>query len=202
MEGAVILLAAGNSERMGKPKQLLPYRGKTLLWQTARTALDAKIGRVMVVTGAADIDLQTALQDLELEWVHNEHWASGMATSIQAGLRKLLQTAPIPEAVLILVADQPYVTVALLQQLWERWKTSEQPMAACVYNKEPGTPALFSKDRFADLLELKGKKGAKKLLLAKPEEVATIAFPEGAIDIDTPADYEQLKNENEQGANR
>jgi molybdenum cofactor cytidylyltransferase len=96
------------------------------------------------------------------------------------------------DGVLIMVCDQPRVTVSLLQALVARQQESGLPIVASRYGDIKGTPALFHRSMFPLLLELKGDRGAGKLLADRPEKVATVDFPEGANDIDTMADYERL----------
>lgn len=200
MRGAVIVLAAGKSERMGSPKQLLPYRGRPLAAHAIGSALDSGIGPVVVVSGAVDLKVELGGIDnaqnrdqTPLIWVRNENWAAGIAGSIKAGLTHLLQLDDKPEAVLIMVADQPHADADLLKQLWQLWEGNEQSMAACGYDGIMGTPAVFGRSRFEALLALSGDAGARKILLTCPEDVVTLTFPAGAIDIDTPEDYEKLK---------
>ena len=96
------------------------------------------------------------------------------------------------EKIIITVCDQPFITSALFKQLYQTQNKSLQPIVACAYADTIGTPALFTQKYFDALLSLQGDEGAKKLLKSNAEDVASIDFPQGAIDIDTRKDYEDL----------
>jgi molybdenum cofactor cytidylyltransferase len=197
MQGAILLLAAGSSKRMGKPKQLLPYKGRTLLWHAANAAKMAKLGPVVIVTGELDAPIRKNLADLNLSFVQNQNWAQGMATSIVTGINYLTNLQTVPEAVLIMVGDQPAVNEALLKKLWLNWQESGKSIAASGYAEQVGTPAVFTQSLFSELLLLKGDAGAKKLIKKYPDQVHQVSFPDGLLDVDTPEDYEQLKKASE-----
>ncbi len=196
MNVPILILAAGGSRRMGKPKQFLTFRGKSLLQHAAEAALGAQTGKVYVVTGAEDKQIRGHLSGLALEFIYNPKWEEGIAGSIVLGLKGIWETAETGvkgmNGVIIMVADQPAVDEMLLKKLWLTWKASGLAMAACSYESLLGTPALFSAACFKKLLELKGDTGARKLLQANREMVAVVEFPEGGRDIDTPEDYERL----------
>ena len=187
----IILLAAGASTRLGKPKQLLAYQGKTLLQHALQVAVDTCASPVMAVIGAgADIFEQEIKYPVQA--VINNQWEEGMASSIRCGLTQLLNVEPATKAVIIMVCDQPFVTAQLFQDLITKYEQSGKAIVASSYKNSLGTPALFDKTIFAALLELKGDTGAKKLMKANPNQVDEVQFPMGEIDIDTEADYERL----------
>jgi molybdenum cofactor cytidylyltransferase len=191
----VIILAAGNSSRLGRPKQLLPYRGKTLLTHVVAEALAADLLPVVVVTGAFHIEVSGALRGQSVDIVFNPAWAEGMAPGIIAGLSKMLLLRPEVDAVIIAVCDQPFISSDLLLQLVITHEATGKGIIACVYADSVGTPVLFGHPYFKQLFELSGSEGAKKLLKRYPDDMATIAFPGGEIDIDTKEDSESLKGE-------
>src|ERR1700735_355497 len=106
----VTILAAGNSSRLGRPKQLLPYRGKTLLTHVVAEALAAELSPVVVVTGAFPIEVGGSLRGQSVEIVFNPAWETGMASGIVAGLSNLLSLHPDVDAVIIAVCDQPFIS--------------------------------------------------------------------------------------------
>jgi molybdenum cofactor cytidylyltransferase len=183
-----IVLAAGGSTRLGQPKQLLPYKGQPLVRSIASAALEAGCDPVVVVVGAEKEKVVGALRGLAVKTVPNESWERGMGTSIRAGV------APLQEcgALIILACDQPHVDAAVLGQLIKLQKETRHPMAACAYAGTRGVPALFAQSLFPDLLALRDAEGARKILMARPEEVALVDFPPGKIDIDTIDDYRAL----------
>ncbi len=187
------MLAAGASRRLPGPKQLLRFRGATLLRHAARTALGAGLGPVAVVLGAGAMvrQLRFELSDLAVTIVENPRWKEGIGSSIHAGLAAL-EGAASPAAVLIMTCDQPYVTPSLLGQLADRWRASGAPAVACEYSGTVGVPALFDRALFPELRQLPHDHGAKPVLERHMTEVARIPFEEGALDIDTPDDAHKL----------
>jgi molybdenum cofactor cytidylyltransferase len=189
----VIILAAGNSSRLGRPKQLLAYKGKTLLTHVVAEVLAADLLPVVVVTGAFHTEVSGALSGQSVDIVFNPAWAEGMASGIVAGLSNMLLLYPEVDPVIVAVCDQPFISSDLLLQLVTRHESTGKGIIACVYADSVGTPVLFGHSYFKQLLELSGSEGAKKLLKRYPDDMATITFPGGEIDIDTKEDSERLK---------
>lgn len=184
---AVIILAAGNASRMGEPKQALPYAGTTLLQHIVREAVKAVGEQVYVVIGAHEQIVTSMLATENVHIVKNEKWEEGMGTSISIGISSLPQNI---DYAIIAVADQPYITAGLLQQL--KAAATKKGIVASVYGETEGTPALFSQTYFTLLRSLTGQTGAKKIIQQHSDDVAHVAFPEGNIDIDTKDDYKAL----------
>lgn len=195
---AVILLAAGASRRMGRAKQLLEYRGEPMIVRLARLALGLPTRPVVVVLGAA-AERITAAADLgpEVEMVFNPDWEAGMSTSVRAGLRRALDLDPALDAALFLVVDQPFVDAALLQRLLDTFRAGKAPIVAARYGDRPGVPALFDRALFPELERLLGDRGARPLFEKYRASLHTVAFPRGRFDLDTPEDYEKLREEEE-----
>jgi molybdenum cofactor cytidylyltransferase len=189
----VILLAAGNSTRLGSPKQLLPLQDNNLLQHAIQTAMDVAAGHIIVVLGANAELMEPVIKKQAVHIAYNEWWEKGMSTSIVCGLNALLQLEPTVDAAIFMVCDQPYVTPALLQQVIDTWHRSDRQIVASSYNDTIGTPALFSASIFQQLLSLKGDTGAKKIIAQNKDVVATVSFPLGSIDIDSKADYDNWK---------
>jgi molybdenum cofactor cytidylyltransferase len=129
------------------------------------------------------------LEDCAVDLISNPDWSEGIASSIRAGV----QHAQENDAVLLMTCDQPLVDAAALRQLIGLRLTSVKPIVAAAYAKTIGIPALFDHSFFPELLRLHGDEGAKSILLAHRREVAEFSFPDAAIDVDTPADLEQLE---------
>lgn len=189
---ALIILAAGRSSRLGAIKQLLPFHNKTLLQHVVDEAIRAGPDPVVVVTGANADEIMKSLRLQQAGIVYNENWKTGMASSIVAGLQHVLNIDPRLERIIVAVCDQPFVSTGLFKQLYETHLSAPANIVACTYAGTIGTPVLFVKKYFDQLLQLKGNEGAKKILLANMADVTTIDFPQGAIDVDTPRDYENL----------
>ncbi|MDD9872777.1 MAG: nucleotidyltransferase family protein [Deltaproteobacteria bacterium] len=186
MQGiAAIVLAAGGARRMGRPKQLLEIGGRALV----RRAVDAAAGvadAVWVVVGAGADAVAAALAGSGARIARNPDWTRGMASSIRCGVEAACAAAP-PRALLLLLCDQPAVTTALLQRLAAHFAAG-RGLAACEYAGALGPPALFGAQHFSALRGLRGDGGARALLEAPGAQVARVPFPEGALDVDTPAD--------------
>jgi len=187
-----IILAAGKSERFGALKLLRPFQGKTLLARAVEAAKGLVTGPIIVVTGAWRNEVEQALEGSDVVTIHNEGHAEGMASSIRKGIDALTATGEHIDGAFILVGDQSFVDTALLQRILLRQDMSRLPIVASHYDEIIGTPVLFHKMMFPRLMELTGDKGARSILLEDPDRVATVLFPDGATDIDTPGDYERL----------
>ena len=193
MNAAAIILAAGNSSRLGQPKQLVVHCGESLVRRAIRAAVEIECNPVVVVLGAQADKMRASLDGLEIALVRNGDWREGIASSIRAGIDYLIESAPRVEACLLLACDQPFVDASALQQIIDLRLTGGKPIVASFYAGTFGIPALFDRACFADLLRLKGDYGAKRLILSQSSEVAAIEFPDAAIDIDTPADFQRLE---------
>lgn len=192
MHCGIVILAAGSSSRLGEPKQLLPYRGKSLLWQAANTALATGLEPVVAVVGANNELIRKELEGMALHIVENTNWNKGMSTSLKTGLEAAIELEPALDSVIFMVCDQPFVSVGLLKELIRTRQSGWKPIVASRYQDNLGTPALFTRKVFPALLELEGDAGARKLIKQHGEDVAIVDFPEGSIDIDTRKDYETL----------
>jgi molybdenum cofactor cytidylyltransferase len=190
---AIIILAAGNSSRLGRPKQLLPYQDKTLLSHVVTQALKTPLQPVVVVTGAYHAEIEASLLEQSVVLTYNVHWESGMGSGIVVGLRQALSIEPGLRGVIVAVCDQPYISSTLFQALIVKWASSGKGLIACAYSGTMGTPVLFGHRYFKDLSALSGDAGARQLLKRYPDDVATVPFPQGNIDIDTEDDFEALQ---------
>jgi molybdenum cofactor cytidylyltransferase len=190
---AIILLAAGGSSRLGTPKQMLPIGGETLLTRAARTALTARVDRVIVVLGAHADACRQALTGLPVEIALNATWADGQASSLRAGLAHLAAGGAQPQAAVIMLCDQPQVSPELLDALIARYHATRAAVVASRYATDVvGPPALFDRSLFAQLETLTGDIGARRVIEARAADLETVPFPGGTLDIDTPADANAL----------
>jgi molybdenum cofactor cytidylyltransferase len=188
-----IVLAAGDSSRLGQPKQLVEYHGETLLARAIRLAQEAGADPVFVVLGAnLETILPAGLQDGAVP-VINKDWQEGISSSIQAGLRAVHGAFPATEGVLLLACDQPRLSSPHLRALQRAFSLEYGAViVASGYDGALGTPAVFPRNAFRQLFELRGDRGARALFSKPPCRVITVPFPDGEIDIDTPADLDQL----------
>ena len=188
----VIILAAGSSSRLGKPKQNLIFQGSTLLQRSIKAALAADCQEVLVVLGANIFEIEPTIKNESIQIIHNPDWELGMSSSISCGLTALLKVNPQIQSVILMLCDQPFADMAIINQLIQASANNKQ-LIACNYNGTIGVPALFYKSYFEELLSLQGNEGAKKLLLKYSNELHTVPFPLGMIDIDTVGDFERLE---------
>lgn len=187
-----VLLAAGSSSRMGQPKVLLPFNGKTLLQHAIDEIKKVDGTELLVITGCYHLLLKDILEQQQIAFVENTNWRDGMGASIQTGMKHVMQFYPAATSVIILVCDQPFISAGLLYKLISAQMQTHKGIVAAAYNNTTGTPVLFHKKYFAALSLLNGQYGAKKLIQQMNDDVATVPFPAGAVDIDTMEDYEQL----------
>jgi molybdenum cofactor cytidylyltransferase len=175
----------------GQPKQLLEFRGKTLLRRAAETALNTNCETV-VVLGANAENFTKEIADLSppLRVVVNENWAAGMGVSIKTGLSVLANENL--DAVVVMLCDQPFVTAETIRRLIEKFEQTGAPVVACLYNNTTGVPALFARKMFAELSNLEGDAGAKAIIKKHHADVAQTPAPEAAFDVNTEADFLKL----------
>lgn len=186
-------MAAGASRRLGKPKQLLDHGGLPLLSHTALAALSTGIRPVIVVLGAEAEAIRPSVEREEMTTLVNPDWQEGMASSLRTGLQHLMDEYPQVDTAILMVCDQPYVSADILLELLQCRQQTGLPAAACSYAGRMGTPALFDRSLFGELLRLTGDTGARKWLSEHPESVATLPFRRGELDIDTPEDIDRWK---------
>jgi molybdenum cofactor cytidylyltransferase len=199
----IVMLAAGGSTRMGTPKQLLPFRGRTLLRHAALTALESVCRPVVIVLGARADALRPELDGLDVLVVENRDWPEGMSGSLRVGMQALMgvsagaeeeSESKIVSSLIVMLCDQPFVTPGLLNRLAQMWQESDAAMIACEYGDSIGVPALFDRSHFPELLALEGAMGAKQVLLRHTPNLERVSFAGGIIDVDTPADYARLSS--------
>lgn len=196
-----MLLAAGESRRMGSPKQLLDVDGIPMLRRAALCALAASMDPVIVVCGAARDDVRLTVADLPLRVVDNTRWQEGVGSSIHAGLGAAMEHDP--DAVVVALGDQPLLTPATFTSLATAWQREGTPVVASEYSGTVGAPALFAKSMFANLLALPADQGCKKVILQMPAHlVSRCACPDAAVDIDTPDEYARFREGSVESAAR
>jgi molybdenum cofactor cytidylyltransferase len=190
--GAVIL-AAGKSSRLGQPKQLLQFRGKTLVRRTVNAAREAGCSPIVVVIGSDKDKVARELEQTNAVIVENVNWSNGMGTSIRSAVQHLIDTAPNVDAIALLVCDQPLVDSHTIEQLIALGGKTKKAIVASSYAGTLGVPALFDRSCADELLRLDDGSGAKPIIFSNCDRVAEFPFPEGQIDIDMAADYERLR---------
>ena len=190
MPFAVVVLAAGESRRLGQPKQLVPYRGRPLVTHAVQTALAANLGPVYAVLGANALAVRGALAGLPVHCLVNDGWAEGIGSSIRAAV-SLVATTPVG-GVLLMLCDQPDLTPDHLIHLNGVHQLVRAPIVASHYAGVNGVPALFTRELFPELQALAGDTGARCVINADPRRLVAVAYPHGVRDVDVPADLEAL----------
>lgn len=188
---AAVILAAGGSARFGYPKQLLTHQGENLVRRAAIAAIDAKLNPVIVVLGAYASTIMQQLAGLDaVTVVENATWMEGQATSLLLGIQAA--TSAGADAVLVMLADQPFIDSDALEKLIGVFDEKHR-LVASHYSGTIGAPAIFGSEFFNDLKRLSGDQGAGKWLRERGEEVTSVDLAEAATDIDTPDDLKHLR---------
>jgi molybdenum cofactor cytidylyltransferase len=190
-----IILAAGGSQRLGRPKQLLTWKGRTLIDHVARAAISADFSQVFVVLGAYSEAVRDELNDLPVTIIQNSDWQSGQSTSIQVAL----QAVPVSTgAAVFLLADQPKVSISVIRALVEKHAATLAPIIVPMVDGKRGNPVLFDRSTFHDFQSVKGDVGGRQLFSKYPITWLNWHDPSILMDIDTDGDYQQLvSNSNE-----
>lgn len=182
---AAIVLAAGGSTRLGRPKQLLTRDGETLVHRAARLALASGAARVLVIVGAHADDIAAAVGDLPVECLVNARWSEGLAGSVRVAADSLATHA---HATLLLTCDQPALDVAHLEALLDAARLASSGAAATRLGDRVGVPAVVAPALLRAALAVQGDRGLRDVLNAAGAGVAACDAPEMGVDIDTPDD--------------
>ncbi|MHB8301480.1 MAG: nucleotidyltransferase family protein [Acidobacteriaceae bacterium] len=185
-----VLLAAGASTRLGRPKQLLrlaAFGDETLLDRAVRLAREVGVAPVFVVLGAhSDAILQQA-QFADANILFNPAWQEGMASSLRVGVRAVMEQLPLASAALVMVCDQPALSAEHLRRLLAAHDAAPEMAVASHYAGRPGVPVILPRALFPALLTLTGDQGARAIL-RQATAIALVEFPGGEWDIDRPQD--------------
>jgi molybdenum cofactor cytidylyltransferase len=188
---SLILLAAGNSSRMnGAPKQLLVYENKTLLRRAAETALQSDFEPIVVVFSDNREIFKREIENLPVHTAINENAKTGISSSIKTGLSAL--SGKNSDAVIIMLCDQPLISIEILRKLRDVYVQTCKPIVACEYENTFGVPVLFEQRFFAELMNLSDDEGAKKLIAKYRGQTEFVRCAEAATDVDTLEDYQNL----------
>jgi molybdenum cofactor cytidylyltransferase len=190
----VLILAAGGSKRMGKKiKQLLAWKNTTLLQHSIKQATNSAAEEVYVVLGAYAAQIKSVL-NTDINIIYNEAWEAGIGSSIAKGVTHICEKQSRHTNVLIMLADQPFVTTTELNRLIDNFYTKEYSIVASKYGKGIGVPAIFANTYLKELKQLQNDEGAKKILSTHKSSCLSVEISTQLDDIDNPEDYERLKN--------
>jgi molybdenum cofactor cytidylyltransferase len=184
---SAVLLAAGASTRMGRPKLLLALGGEPIVRRTARAICASGYDEVVVVSGGEQPGIMAALEGLPVRHAHNPDFTSGMGSSFRAGV---LQLGPESEAAMFALADQPFVTAAEYRAILDSWRLQRPPIVSSRFGEVTAPPHLFVRSLYPELAVL--EHGARPVLQRHTSATVVLHFPADLLlDIDTPEDYER-----------
>lgn len=186
---SIIILAAGASERLGRPKQLVLYNGKSLLRRTIDNAESLAPREILVVTGANAEAVRNEAQKTTAKCIHNPAWKNGMGTSIASGALAIEGTA---DGMMILLCDQWRIVAEDLQQLISAWHADPTLIICSRTNNRCGPPVIFPSSCFQDLHRLGGDSGAHSIIEAHGDLVKPVVLQNAASDLDTPIQLDEL----------
>ena len=187
----VLLLAAGSSTRMGSNKMLMQIDGETVLRRAAATAIAAGFDPVMVVTGHEREKAEAAIDGLDCLAAFNADYDTGIHTSVRAGIDELPDGV---DAIVIMLADMPFVTAGMLRDLMARYRDSDAPLVISRYGGEiPAPPMLYDRSLFGELRVMQRRCG-REVVRRHRDEAVELQWPmEALADLDTPEDYETIR---------
>ncbi|MHC4912015.1 MAG: nucleotidyltransferase family protein [Planctomycetota bacterium] len=185
---SAVILAAGESKRMGKPKPLLKFKDRTFLEQIISVLKSADIDTITVVLGAHADTIQKSIDLSETNVVINKNYQKGQLSSLIAALENIPEDI---EAILLCLVDSPFITKDLVNSIITRFKQTAGPIIVPVFNKERGHPTIFARSLFNELLNAPEDQGARYVLYSNEGKVTEVETSEPAarIGIDTPAHY-------------
>ncbi len=186
-----LVLGAGASQRFGPPKQLVAYRGTTMLgWVVDQAQHAASLDEVVVVLGRAADEVRAQVDFGGAGVVENPVFDEGCSSSYRAGIGAI---NPESSAIMIILGDRPHVTPEIINRLADEWREQDAPIALCSYQQQKGHPMIFAQSMFTELIDLHGDKAAWKLVDANGSLVQEVRFdlpyPD---DVNTPEDFARL----------
>lgn len=193
MKTTIIILAAGASSRMGTMKQLLPWEGTTLLGHVIHTAISTEADNTVLVLGAKAEEIEKSIKPSLVSLVVNENWKQGMGSSIAKGVAYITQNFPDTQAVLIILADQPFIDKNNLNTYLDKGNKYPEKIVATNYGLKLGVPALFPKSFFKQLMTLNKDYGAREILETNRDNIFAVKNNINLVDLDTMKKYHQLK---------
>lgn len=192
---AFVILAAGESKRMGNIKQLLQWRNKSLINHIIDKSFDSLADKTFVVLGANANKIQNIFKDKPVQTIYNHNWKNGLGSSISAATNHIKQQKVTYSGILFSLVDQPLINTEHFNNLIERFYSGEKGIVATNYEGNIGVPAIFSRSYFNKLIQLDKSDGAKIIIYAHRNDTATILSDHDYVDLDTPEDFANfLKN--------
>jgi molybdenum cofactor cytidylyltransferase len=185
-----VIMAAGGSRRMGQPKLDLKINDRTLIQMVLDSTAASMVDEIVLVTRPGVVPVSESLY-AHLKIIENEQWETGQSSSMKKGLENI---KPGMDAVIFLMADQPFITTEIINELLLRYYNTGSSLVAPVYKGKRGSPVIFDRSLFHELFAIEGDKGGRELLDRFPVEYVEFDTSLPGMDIDTPEDYEKIKN--------
>src|SRR5574341_184794 len=182
------MVATAGIRMQGRVKQLLPWRGKTLIENAVQAATQSSVMETAVVLGARAEEIRAVIRDAHARVVINREWETGHASSVRAGLNAL---PPHADTAIFINADQPMLTARIVDAIIQRYRETDASIVAPIYAGKRGSPVLFDRVHFEELKRLAGEQGGRELIAKYSPRVEHVEFADAraGFDIDTPEDY-------------
>lgn len=190
-----VVLAAGESRRMGSPKALLPFAGVTFLEHIVSSLVQTKVGKIIVVLGHRAEEIRSKVAHLPVTWVVNNDYAKGQLSSLVAAVRRLAEDGDWEvDGMLVHLVDHPLISLELVDQMIARFYESKKLVVLPRYKGRRGHPVIFSKDLFAEIVSTPLEQGAKGVVHAHRADTLEVETDEAGItvDVDTQDEYRKL----------
>ncbi|MEK6285039.1 MAG: nucleotidyltransferase family protein [Acidobacteriota bacterium] len=188
---SAVLLAAGESRRMGEFKQLLELRNKSFVEHCVDNLLASRVGEVIVVTGHRESEVRRAIGDRRVKFAHNPEYQSGMASSIIRGVEAVSLTA---RAFVLALVDQPWIDASVINRIIETYEKAQTLIVIPAYEGKNGHPILLDISLKEEILKMDPARGLRQVVGAHPREIARVEASDRGVleDCDLPEDYERI----------
>jgi len=187
---SVLIPAAGASTRLGQLKQLVQFKGDSLISNSVNTAYSVAPREIIVVTGAHSKTVKNAVQHPSVRWIDNPHWSTGLGGSIAVGSAAI---SPESTGLMILLCDQWCINTQDIEKLVNTWQSAPERIVVAEANGIYMPPVIFPSIFFTDLQELKGDQGARSLFKTHLDLISAVPMKNASFDLDTPTHLELLK---------
>jgi len=192
---SAIILAAGASTRMTKYKQLLKFKGESLLNAIIGKCQSLELDEIVCVTGHLDKELRTEVTDDDITFIYNVRHEEGMVGSLKIGINHV--TDSNVDAVLVVLTDQPLIPLSHYESMISKIELGQAHLVASAYNDTIGVPAIYTSQYFREIMALDNQSSAKSILSRHNDDLVTVMCPEAGVDVDTDQDYQKLLDEHE-----
>ena len=190
---AILILAAGESSRMGQPKQLLPYKDSRLLLHTIKQVSAIKYSDIFIIIGAHFSEIFKSIRGQKATIIMNSNWEEGMGSSLKKGI-DFIKNKNNYDRVLITLGDTPLITTEHYEELISLSDVSVKRIVLTSYEEVSGVPAIFDKSLFNELIAMSNDEGAKNVIKKYKKEVIEMTSKTPYFDVDTQEAYQKLLN--------